>query len=547
MNRYKFSKIMVVILGVASMTACTKLDQQLNNNLTKTEAANSFSAALFLQSAYNDVGNPYSDLGNIFALEEVTSDECVVPTRSSDWDDNGKWRALKQHNWTIDGVDIFLNMFNALNKIQFDATNVLTFKPDATQTAQARFLRALSLYQLFDLWGQYPFRPPGDNLLNAPVVYRGDSAVQFIINEVTAALPDLPAVSANRSIASKDAAKVLLMRLYLNHGAFINREHPTWPDADMQKVITLGNEIITGAAYSYSTKYFDNFNPSNSVSPEAIFACPNVSGVSTNNTNISNRWFATLHYNMYTPLNPASGWNGFSTVASTYDMFQTNGAPTARGPNDTLIDTRIGGRYYAGATDISGLRPGFLIGQQYNETGAKIVDRKVPPNNLVFDPNISATLKENGNDLELKGIRVAKYPPDYTQGTKSYTTGGNWMMLYRYPEVVLMVAEAKMRAAAPDNAGALAMVNDLRVHRGAAPLASMTLVNTANVYDPKTLLAERGRELYWENIRRTDLIRFGVFMNAWEYKPASTAKYLLFPIPTASLAANPNLKQNTGY
>ena len=78
-------------------------------------------------------------------------------------------------------------------------------------------------------------------------------------------------------------------------------------------------------------------------------------------------------------------------------------------------------------------------------------------------------------------------------------------------------------------------------------MASITLVNDANVYDPKTLLAERGRELYWEVVRRTDLIRFGMFMKPWALKPASDATHLVFPIPSSALAANPNLKQNPGY
>ena len=111
-----------------------------------------------------------------------------------------------------------------------------------------------------------------------------------------------------------------------------------------------------------------------------------------------------------------------------------------------------------------------------------------------------------------------------------------------------MVAEAKMRAAAPDNAGALALVNRLRAARGANPLTSMPLVNLSNVYDPSTLLAERGRELYWEWVRRTDLIRFGVFLKAFAYKPADAGTtYLLFPITSPALAANPNLIQNPGY
>jgi hypothetical protein len=75
----------------------------------------------------------------------------------------------------------------------------------------------------------------------------------------------------------------------------------------------------------------------------------------------------------------------------------------------------------------------------------------------------------------------------------------------------------------------------------------MALVNTSNVDDPGTLLAERGRELYFESVRRTDLIRFGVFGVLWQYKPSDAPQYLVFPIPNQALAANPNLIQNPGY
>lgn len=547
MKTYRKLNLGIAFILIGTMLGCTKLDQNLNSTLTNTQAANALGTngtSLLLQTAYNDIGNPYSDLGNIFALEEVTTDECLVPTRSSDWDDNGKWRALHQHTWSVDGVDIFLAQFNALNKINFDATNVLAFSPTKAQSAEARFIRALSLYHLLDLYGQFPFRNPGDNLLVAPKVYSGEEAVQFIISEVNAILPDLPPTNTMIQ-ANPNAARVLLMRLYLNHGAFVNRATPTYADADMQQVITLGNAIINSGKYSYNSNYFANFSPTNSSSPEGIFACPNTSGVSVNNTGIHNRWWATLHYNMYTPKNPAAGWNGFSTVADFYNSFSVTSTATQT-PADTLLDTRIGGRFYKGSTDISGVRPGLLIGQQYNENNVPIKDRK--GNMLAFDPNISPTLKENGPNLEITGIRAVKYVPDYSNNGANYSgTSGNWYMFYRYPDVVLMVAEAKMRATSADNAGALALVNGLRMARGAASLATMTLVNTANVYDPKTLLAERGRELYWEGVRRTDLIRFGVFLKPWAYKTTDDAKYLVFPIPTSALASNPNLKQNNSY
>ena len=168
---------------------------------------------------------------------------------------------------------------------------------------------------------------------------------------------------------------------------------------------------------------------------------------------------------------------------------------------------------------------------------------------MIFNTNFSPDLKETGPLLEDVGIRVVKYVPDFSNNGKNYGggTAGNWTMIFRYPDVVLMVAEAKMRATAADNAGALALVNELRTARAAAPMTAMSLVNPNNVADPHTLLAERGRELYWEIVRRTDLIRFGVFMKPWALKPASDAAHLVFPIPSTALAANPNLKQNPGY
>jgi hypothetical protein len=209
-----------------------------------------------------------------------------------------------------------------------------------------------------------------------------------------------------------------------------------------------------------------------------------------------------------------------------------------------VLDRRIGERYYAGATNISGLRPGFLVGQQYNEKGVAIKDRKGQP--LSFTPQIAPNMIETGSNLEVTGIRVIKYIPDYTSDGKFYGgPGGNDLLIFRYADVILMVAEAKMRTG--DNAGALKMVNDLRTARGGSPLVTMSLVDPNNVDNPNTLLAERGRELYWEMVRRTDLIRFGVFTKPWGLKPNDDPKNLVYPVPAQALAANPNLKQNTGY
>ena len=543
-----YKKIIGLALPLVVLTAgCTKLDEKLNSTLTNEQTSTALGAqgtGLLLQAAYADIAGTFSAQDQVFSLQETTTDEALVPTRGGDWDDNGVWRVLHAHTWNADHQQI-LNVFNSLNKLNFDATNVLAFNPTDEQKAEARFLRALSLYYILDLYGQYPFRNPGDNLLNAPEVKEGSAAIDFIIKELEESIPDLDAANPMTK-ANPDAANTLLMHCYLQKGTFVNRAAPTFDDADMQKVISLGNGIISSGRYSYTPKYFDNFAVDNGTkTKEGIFAYPNQSGVSANHANIEARWMATLHYNSYTAQAPNAGWNGFSTISDFYNTFSPTGV-TTYGPKDTLLETRIGGRYNPNSTPYSGIRPGFLVGQQYDKDGTPKKDRKGNP--LAFTPQISENMIEQGPNLEVAGIRVVKYVPDFTDGGKYYAgPAGNWQMIFRYPDVVLMVAEAKMRAASPDVAGALELINGLRTARGATTVSSMPLVNPDKVDDPNTLLAERGRELYWESFRRTDLLRFGVYLKPWGLKTSDDPKNLVFPIPSQALAANPNLKQNTGY
>ena len=386
----KSFKLKVFGLVLVTAVGCTKLDEHLNSTLTNTQTANALGSAgvgLLLQAAYSDIGGPFTAQDLIFSLQENTTDESLVPTRGGDWDDNGVWRVVHSHGWDANHSQV-LNVYNALNKINFDATNVLAFSPNAQQAAEARFIRALSLYQLLDLYGQFPVRNPGDNLLNAPQVYAGAAGADFIISELNAIISALPATSGPDQ-ANQTSGNVLLMKCYLNKGAWANRAAPTFADADMQKVISIGNSIIAAGKYSLATEYFSNFDVDNGASKENIFTYVNTTGVGANNSGINGTWAKTLHYNSYTPNNPNAGWNGFSTLGDFYNSF---GATTAMVGvtkfkagdisgkySDTAVDSRIGGRFSWKSTPQSGIKPGFLIGQQYNEAGVAEKDRKGAP------------------------------------------------------------------------------------------------------------------------------------------------------------------------
>lgn len=504
-------KLIMVGLAFLPAISCTKLEEKLNGQIPFEEAKKNADIAGLLQGCYDSYRGPFQDQTGVFSLSDMSSDDAIGPTRGGDWDDNGVWRVLHTHTWNAENQRIRDN-FNNLLQIVFTTTNILVFAPPKNVVAEAKFLRAYAMFTVLDLYDQVPVREPGENLLLASKVLRGTDALTQIINDLNAIMPDLgdgPAYKAN-----KWAAKALLMKCYLNRGVFANRLNPTFAQADMDQVISLGNEISSSGRFALESNFFTNFAPNNSeVSKEILFANQNIRDVSGGNVRFHAH--CGTHYNQQ-----PSGWNGFTTIAEFYDKFEAT-------------DQRRGAAY-PGFTDRTGMRVGFLIGQQFDKNGVALKDRGGNP--LVFTRSISPIVTGN---VETPGIRVVKYPIDLNAaGDNTRDQPDNDYVLLRFADVRLMMAEAHLRKGAA--ATGLPIVNALRTVRGASALASLTTDN---------LLDERGRELYWEMWRRNDLIRFGKYLEPYgATKPAkSDNKYIVFPIPASALAVNPNLKQNPGY
>jgi len=499
-----FKQLLVLFVGAIVLASCSKLEEKYRGGV-EAVAEGGVNVADVLQGAYNALNNPFQDQSRFWAASQHTTDETIGPTRGPDWDDNGVWRVLHSHNWDAD--HLFLrDTYRELLQAQYAASNVLALNPSAQQAAEAKFIRALSMWCILDGWDQVPVRTDLDKVTVLPEVLKGKTAFDFIMKDLTEALPNLPVGSAIK--ANKDAARTLMMKMYLNKGVYAgSRKTPTFDAGDMNQVITLADQILA-SGYQLDDNYFDAFGPANSSkSKEMIYALENTNGLRGGNN--QSRWYCTLHYNQR-----PSGWNGFTTVAETYDRFEAG-------------DKRLTADY-PGVTNVSGLKVGLLAGQQFDQTGAELKDRK--GNNLSYTKTVK--LKETGNDLEITGIRVVKYAPDYTVEFPAE----NEYVIFRAADVWLMKAEALLRTGKA--AEGLAIVNIIREKRGATPFASLTLDN---------LLDERSRELYWEGWRRNDLVRFGKFLGTWTEKPASGDERLLFAIPSEQLAVNPNLSQNPGY
>jgi len=508
---------------VTNLTSCTKLKEEFKSELE--EGTSNVDPGGLLVTAYNSLNVPYQQEQR-WVMQEISTDAAMAPTRGGDWDDNGMHRAIHLHTWNADN-GYMNNTFVSLGTAVYNATNVLRYKPNAQQGAEARFIRALAMSDLLDLYGVVPIREGAslEDFRIAPEVLQPQAAMDYIIKDLTEIMNSLPANGPKDAfVANRNAAKTLLMKIYLNKGAYLNRQAPKFEAADMNKVIELAKEITATGVYSIAAKgkYFDNFAPDNDVkSTENIYTLFNKNG--ERGGNVDRTWNTVAHYNM----NPG-GWNGWCTLSDYYDKF-------------TADDERRG-IYYDYPADTTSNRTkgfkrqnvGFFAGQQYNWSTNKPLEARNPLNApLIFTREV--TIRTSGATLETAGIRPVKYAFDYS------VTGqrNNDWVVFRYADVLLMQAEAILRGGAGSAADALTLVNSIRTNRGVTGLGTLTLDN---------LLDERARELYWEGWRRQDLIRFNKFLLAWQEKAADPdPKTLVYPIPSQQIAVNPNLKQNTGY
>jgi hypothetical protein len=148
--------------------------------------------------------------------------------------------------------------------------------------------------------------------------------------------------------------------------------------------------------------------------------------------------------------------------------------------------------------------------------------------------------------------------PKYTNVTSAGDAGSDLnhpdtdFPMFRYADVLLMYAEAVVRGGTGgDIATAVGYINQLRERAYNGTNGNITAGDLTLDF----IIAERGRELYWEGHRRTDLIRFNLFSEngVWPHKGGvaagkTTDKFRdLYPIPASEILANPKLQQNPGY
>jgi len=507
--------LFIMGLGLLSISSCSDLEPEFKDIVT---ADNYFENDAAFISA---LGAAYTNLygvanhGTLFSLQEVSSDEACIPHKGPDWEDGGQWLRTHRHQF-FKGEGVFGNVWNfAFGGINTCNRLLATFaKVDnpnsAAFIAELRVLRAYYYLQLLDVFGNVPlittFDVPADF---KPATENRAKVYDFIETELKTqgALLSKDVNSSTYARMNYYVAQAMLSQLYLNAEQYKGA-------AELDKAIAACDEIINSGKYSLESSYFANFAVNNGGSKENMFVIP-YDKVNARGFNLP---MMTLHYESQATFNfTAQPWNGYTSLADFYNSFENND-----------IRKTGGGRGYGV----------FLAGPQFDRNGKRLKDAAdswyptgdTDGRDINYNPVVNELAPSAGRDA---GARLSKY---------EYEVGGtpemsNDFVLFRYGEILLNKAEAMWRKSA-GSAPALELVNMFRTRAGVAPFASLTADN---------LLAERGREFCFEMKRRTDLIRFGKYDDAWWEKPVSEAYKILMPIPEAQIVLNPNLKQNPGY
>jgi hypothetical protein len=513
---------------------CTKLTEVPHDALTTATAFHTDAEVLA------GVAGVYAQLRAIewvgyITLEDLTTDVAIVPTRGSDWYDNGQWLDLHRQTWTpnssgelafVDGAwnDLFSGVAKA--NLMIDVVTKAGGTNQAQTLAELRTLRAWYYYMLQDMFGGVPLVTTTE-LKQYPRSTRKE-IFSFIEKELTESAALLPASwdASSYGRVTKGTANAILASLELNAGVFNKDCGPADCSAVVnataynpcsvtvgggktgcQAAIDAANAVINSGKYTLNSNWFKNFSTDNKSSPENIFVIVHTNGTQA----IGGSWpMRTLHYNQ---LNTGWGapWNGFATTAETYTAFPAS-------------DERRGM---------------WLAGQAYSfENNQPVNDRTGNP--LIFTTQIpDADAASEGH-----GVRFNKFPPlaDVPTGQSQ----PNDFTFFRLAEMYLIRAEAENELG--QTAAALTDLN--LIHQKHDPNAVVAAGGQA-LRD--AILKERLLEFAAEGKRRTDMIRMGKFLSWTEaslhgHTDKSADKYrVVFPISINAIGSNPLLTQNKGY
>lgn len=518
----KIYKIFLII-GLITVFSC-ELETDVFDTLTEENfPENDMQLESISLAPYGKLTNLLDDWGWWLYMQEVTSDVLVFPQRGTDWEDGGKWRVLNRHTWvssTIGVKSMWYHTFQGVIKCNYA---IDLYKGNDSEVAQAaiaemQVLRSYFYYLLIDNYGAVPYEESFTSSEEFPYRVKREDIYNRLIDIIHESIPYLPSAGeVDKSKVTKEMAWMLLGKLYLNGKVY--KGESSFSTEDMDSVIANMNRVIN-SGYSFESDRLAPFSVDNSASSEIIFlAISDETGDDGMRHNF--RTLHTLHQQTYDL--QSTPWNGCAIKPDFYEnLFAANDG--FDDPDDVTSTN---------SEDVDPRSLAFLRGQQYDIEGKSLSDDNGP---FILTQDILADVMNDATDggavTRFSGYRVVKFEVEIGGGPIM----NNDFPIFRLADAYLMRAEATLRGGIGADATA---DDDLNTIRNLANLPDVTATLDE-------VLDERGRELFMEGHRRSDLIRYGLFaerdwwLGAEESDPGEHR--LVFPVPSDQINTNPNLE-----
>ena len=553
-----------------------------------------------------DIDEGFSQFSRmLFNLNEITTDHAVVG-----WGDPGL-PDLHGMYWSSSNDFTEAMYYRLAQAVSFSNSFIknaseLSGEEVSVFVAEARFLRAYAYYNLLDLYGNVPLTTEISTEL--PTQSNRTELFNFIESELMDIESTLLA-SNEYGRVDNIAAHALLSRLYLNAEAWTGQDRYADCVTYSQNVINSGYTLNMNDANGNGTAYDELFladNDVNGAQNEFIFAL-NFDGMQ------SQTWGGTtflVHAAIGGTMNPAEfgvngGWGGLRTTKNLVNQFAVDldvlntslgaqsdwglvGSATPNGWNGPDVEMyQTGPQEFSIYAELGSGELKFRFNEDWGnnfgdngndgtlESGGANIPISAGTYFIVMDLGAGTytispfssdkrgMFHSDGQNLEIEsippfedGYAVTKWKNVDSNGNQGSDSAGNFVdtdiPLIRLAEIYLNYAEATLRGGGGDTNTAVSLINQIR-ERGFGG-SSGTISSGDLTLD--FILDERSRELYWEGLRRTDLIRYNRFTSSsylWPFKgnePTGVGvdEYRnLFPLPANVVAINSNLTQNEGY
>ena len=498
-------------------------------------------------------------LRNIFNFNELPTDEAIC------WWSDGGLTDISYNKYNAATPTLKYLYYRLMSNISFE-NNFLNLdaakEEDKTRYAEVRVIRAYNYFLMLDFFGdpafveksssESPYQAHTYNpKFEANKTYTRAELLQlgreflfkWVEKELLEAEPDLlPAkpekdTDADYGRIDKGACWLLLSRLYLNAGTYLNndgQDNPYWDKALQyaENVINSEYALFDDSKISETAKLngyqpydllFMGDNGSNGASCEAILPL-------MQDGTMTQGYGGSLFY-------VAALWNDAMKSVTGKDAGTTENAWSGMRVRPSFLKVFFN-------------NPSVVVKKEAKDIRKMKIDDRAIFWGKGNDKN-DRTLELGENKSFFSGIVTPKWNNNYAEGGTPHDSKfvDTDFFLFRVAEAYLNAAEAEMHLNGEGSDKANGYIDKLRERAHAEKHSSYTL---------NDVLDERARELYCEGLRRTDLIRFNQYGGnkatyKWELKGGSDngANFdktkNVYPLPSSEILANKNLTQIDGY